>query len=154
MKLSSYIIAIAAIMLPSTIASALNKQTTLYVYGIATSFNDSTVYFTELQQMTDTWVDTKTEFLYSRDNYSYQLRDYLKQKGVAHPTCVTIFGKTRKEAEKKYVELKKRYITKGRYDIKYVTLHDFAYSAITPDESEQKTDLPRKTKAKSNKKDK
>lgn len=137
MKLRTYIVALFAIMLP-TLANALNKQETLYVYGIATTFNDSTVYFTELQQMSDTWVDTKTGFLYSRDNYSYQLRDYLKTQGVPHPTCVTMFSKTRKEAEKKYIALKKKYTTKGQYDIKYITAHNFAYNAIIPDESEQK----------------
>lgn len=136
MKLRIYITTLFAFMLP-TLVGAINKQETLYLYGIATTFNDSTVYITEIQQMDDTWVDTKTGFLYSRDNYSYQLRDYLKKNGVAHPTCVTVFGKTRKDAEKKYIAIKKKYATKGQYDIKYITSHDFSYNAIIPDESEQ-----------------
>lgn len=34
--------------------------------------------------------------------------------------------------------MKKRYTTKGLYDVKYIASHDFSYTCITPDESEQK----------------
>lgn len=138
MKLRANILTLAAIILPS-VASAINKQECIFAYGLATSFNDSTVYITDIQQIDNAWVDTKSGFLYSRDNYSYQLRDYLKRNGVAHPTCVTVYGKTRKDVEKKYMSIKKRYTTKGKYDIKYINANDFSYSAIIPDESEQKT---------------
>lgn len=138
MKLRTSILTLATILLPS-VASAINKQERIYAYGLATSFNDSTVYITDIQQIDDAWVDTKSGFLYSRDNYSYQLRDYLKRNGVAHPTCVTVYGKTRKDVEKKYMAIKKRYTTKGKYDIKYLNASNFSYTAIIPDESEQKT---------------
>lgn len=138
MKLNKYIATMATIILP-TIAYATNKKECIFAYGIATSFNDSTVYITDIQQIDDAWVDTKSGFLYSRDNYSYQLRDYLKRNGEAHPTCVIMYGKKRKDVEKKYIAIKKRYATKGKYDIKYLTNNDFAYSPIIPDESEQKT---------------
>ena len=146
MKLRKYIIAIASIVLFPTIACALNKQQAIYICGIATSFNDSTVYMTDIQMIENAWVDTKTGFLYSRDNYSYQLKDYLKKVGVSHPTCVTIFGKTRKEAEKKYMALKRRYTTKGKYDVKYIAADDFKYSVIVPNEDEQVKAKTKKSK--------
>ena len=68
MKLRKYIIAIASIVLFPTIASALNKQQAIYICGFATTFNDSTVYMTDMQTIENAWVDTKTGFLYSRDN--------------------------------------------------------------------------------------
>ena len=105
------LLALALLLMPS-LMFALQKQERLYVYGVATSFNDSTVYITEIQQLDSAWVDTKTGFLYSRNNYSFQLRDHLKANGFATPTCVTYFAKTRKEIEKKYVALKKRYATR------------------------------------------
>lgn len=71
------LLALALLLMPS-LMFALQKQERLYVYGVATSFNDSTVYITEIQQLDSAWVDTKTGFLYSRNNYSFQLRDHLK----------------------------------------------------------------------------
>ena len=79
------LLALALLLMPS-LMFALQKQERLYVYGVATSFNDSTVYITEIQQLDSAWVDTKTGFLYSRNNYSFQLRDHLKANGFAPPT--------------------------------------------------------------------
>ena len=64
------LLALALLLMPS-LMFALQKQERLYVYGVATSFNDSTVYITEIQQLDSAWVDTKTGFLYSRNNYSF-----------------------------------------------------------------------------------
>lgn len=142
-----YIIAIAAMLMP-TMAFAAQKQMPLYMYGFAASFNDSTVCFTEIQQLNATWVDSKTGFLYSRDNYSYQLRENLQGKGSNRPTCITVYAKTRKEIEKKYANMKKRYATNGRYDIKYLTSQDFTFEAIEPDDSEKVQNATNKKEAK------
>lgn len=149
MKLRLYL-AMAAMLLPSFMLAA-QKNVPLYICGFSTSFNDSTVYFTDIQRMDSAYVDSKTGFLYSRDSYSYQLRTHMQQVGVKNPTCVTIFGKTRKDVEKKYANLKKRYATKGRYDVKYVLPTEFAFSPIIPDVSEMK-DAPQPKKAKKPKK--
>lgn len=141
------LLALALLLMPS-LMFALQKQERLYVYGVATSFNDSTVYITEIQQLDSAWVDTKTGFLYSRNNYSFQLRDHLKANGFATPTCVTYFAKTRKEIEKKYVAIKKRYATRGYYNVKYVTKHDFTYSCLVPDDSERADLQTKKAKKK------
>lgn len=141
------LLALALLLMPS-LMFALQKQERLYVYGVATSFNDSTVYITEIQQLDSAWVDTKTDFLYSRNNYSFQLRDHLKANGFANPTCVTYFAKTRKEIEKKYVAIKKRYATRGHYNVKYVTKNDFKYSCLTPDDSERADLQTKKSKKK------
>ena len=136
------ILALAMLLMPSLIF-ALQKQERLYVYGIATSLNDSTVYITDIQHLDSAWVDAKTDFLYSRNNYSYQLRVHLKATVCATPTCVTVFAKKRKQIEKKYMATKKRYTTKGRYNVKSITKHDFTYSCIVPDDSER-IDLQKK----------
>lgn len=146
MKLRTYL-AMAAMLLP-TLMFAVPKKTPLFVCGFSASFNDSTVYFTEIQPISEAYADSKTGFLYSRDNYSYQLRDYMQKNGVPHPTCITLFAKTRKEIEKKYTSLKKRYTTKGLYNVKYITANEFSYTPITPDESElkEKPISPKKAK--------
>lgn len=143
MKLKHYI-ALIAIMLPCVMFAA-HKKTTLFMFGIATSFNDSTVYITEIQQ-TEGWLEEKTGFLYSRDNYSYQLRDNLKAAGVDYPTCVTFFAKKRKDIEKKYVAVKKNFITKRGYSPKFLSASDFSYTVLTPDEDTQYKDKAKKAK--------
>ena len=137
---------ITALAMVATFSLAGTKCTKLYMYGFAASFNDSTVYLTDIQEVDSAWTDSKTGFLYSRDNYSYQLRDHLKNLGVAHPTCVTVYAKTRKEIEKKYVALKRRYTTKGNYDVKYIASNEFGYYPITPSEEEIKMEAPEKKK--------
>lgn len=139
MKLRTTLTALVAIAF-TTIAIAANKPARLFAYGFSASFNDSTVYFTEIQELDSAWADTKTGFLYSRDNYSYQLRDYLKAKGVDNPTCITTYAKTRKEVERKYTKMRKRYISGNNFNVRYITASDFSYQPITPDESEKASD--------------
>jgi len=111
---------------------AIERPTTLYVYGFSASFNDSTVYITDIQQLDSAWVNKQTGFLYSRDNYSYQLKNYLQNNGVENPTCIISFAKTRKEIEKKYAALRKRY-TKGdaSYTIKQLSYDKFHFNVIS-----------------------
>ena len=60
-------------LLPSSVFG-INKLTPTYMFGVVTSFNDSVVYFTEIQRLDSTWINTKNNFLYSREYYSFQLR--------------------------------------------------------------------------------
>lgn len=130
MNLKRYLLC-AIIMLSATMTiAAANKAKTIYMYGFATSFNDSTVYFTEVQQVDSAYIDSKTKFLYSRHNYSYQLRDHLADNGFPNATCVTFYALTRKEAEKKYLAFRKRYLGGNNYTIKYLKESDFKFLPI------------------------
>ena len=42
--------------------------------------------------------------------------------------------------------LKKRYTTKGKYDVKYITSNDFKYNVIVPNEDEQVKAKTKKSK--------
>lgn len=129
-------IVMATLSLVAFNAIAANRNAKLYIFGFAASFNDSTVYFTDIQEVDSAWVDSKTKFLYSRDNYSYQLRDYLKAKGFNHPTCITMYSQKRKDIDKKLASMKKRYMEVGKYDIKTIAAADFKYAPIIPNEDE------------------
>ena len=124
-------------LVPSS-AFGINKLTPVYMFGVVTSFNDSTVYLTEIQHLDSTWVNTKNNFLYSRENYSFQLRDYMKGTGMDDPTCTVIFAEKRSDIEKKYLKLKKRYTTKGNYLMKNISPTEFSFTSITPDTPEAK----------------
>ncbi len=105
-----------------------------YVFGFASSFNDSTVYFTEIQELDSVYIETKTKFLFSRENYSSQLREHLQQEGVKAPTCITCFALKKKDIEKKYARLRKKYTVNGKFIVKEVKQPGFCYEAIRPDE--------------------
>ncbi len=105
-----------------------------YVFGFASSFNDSTVYFTEIQELDSVYIETKTKFLFSRENYSSQLREHLQQEGVKAPTCITCFALKKKDIEKKYARLRKKYTVNGKFIVKEVKQPGFRYEAIRPDE--------------------
>jgi hypothetical protein len=126
-----------AMMLAVSSAWGAKKVQTVYIYGFATSFNDSTVYFTEIQQLDSATIDTKTKFLYSRENYSSQLQDYLSNHDFPNATCVTSFALKRKDAEKKYLKLRERYLKRGGFAIKVIKQSDFAYSPITASNDEE-----------------
>ena len=122
------------VALTALTASAVNKPEKVYMYGFAASFNDSTLYFTSLQELDSVYIDSKTKFLYSRDNYSYQLRDYLSAHGSEHYTCTTVFALNRKAAEKKYAKLRKRYTQGGKYTVKDLSKTDFFFVPIKEQE--------------------
>ena len=130
MKSKKIILTLVALFVATGAWAALRPKT-IFVYGFAASFNDSTVYFTDIQQVDSAYIDTKTKFLYSRENYSYQMRDYLDKIGFKNATCVTAFATTRKEAEKKYLALRKKYLEGGKYNINYLKEQDFHFQPIS-----------------------
>lgn len=110
--------------------------TKVYMFGFAASFNDSTVYFTDVQQLEGAWVyEKERSFLVNRDEYSYQLRNFLKQMGLEAPTCVTVYAFDEKEIYKKYLKLRQRYEGKKRkFDllVRNVPAEVFAYKVVEP----------------------
>lgn len=108
----------------------------LYAFGFSASFNDSTVYFTDIQEIDSAWIDDKTEFLISRDNYSYQLKNYFTNIGQEHRTCIISFARKRKDIEKKYRKMKEKYVKAGDYSIKTLDKNEFHFTAIKPDNYE------------------
>lgn len=105
----------------------------IYAFGFAASFNDSTVYFTDIQEIDSAWINDKNGFLISRDNYSYQLKNYLSAIGLEHRTCIISFALERKDIEKKYQKMKNKYVKAGNFLIKGINDSDFHFSAIKPD---------------------
>lgn len=110
MKLSKIgLTAIAATLLISLTVQAKNEVGKAYVFGFASSFNDSTVYFTDIQEVDSAWFTSKHHFLVSRENYSYQLRDYLTSIGEQHRTCMVEYNTDPKKLEKVWNKLYSRY---------------------------------------------
>ena len=49
------------------------KPAKVYMFGFAASFNDSTVYMTNIQKVDAYLANDRTKFLANREDYSYQL---------------------------------------------------------------------------------
>lgn len=127
-----FLLAIVSLMAFSNKALAEDIPTKIFAFGFCQTFNDSTVYFTDIQEIDSAWVARKNKFLYSRENYSYQMREYMQQvEGIKYPTCSIIFAFNRKDAEKKMAKMKERYQKeKYHYLIKTLTADDFKFEAI------------------------
>ncbi len=114
-------------------AANKDKSVKAYVFGFAASFNDSIVYLTDIQELAPAYVTKKHKHLIDRSEYSYQLRNHIiQQQSEAHPTVVTFFKLNRKDAEKKYAKIKRKYTekAKGKYIVKYLKTEEFRYQPI------------------------
>lgn len=131
-------IALLLFLTLSMTAQAKDIQKTIYVFGFAASFNDSTVYFTNIQQVDGAWVKDRTHFLVNRDDYSYQFRNFLNSIGEHNRTCVTIYDDNQASLEKKLQKMKAKYTTskkaRGRYLVRNLDNSAFTYEAVAPDE--------------------
>lgn len=105
----------------------------MYIFGFSASFKDSVVYFTDINKIDSAWIDSKTGFLLGRDNYAYQLKNYLTQdKNNPNRTCIVIFDTKKKKIEKKYSKLRAIYNNRNKstYDVKYINASDFKFQVI------------------------
>ena len=167
MKLSKIgLTAIAATLLISLTVQAKNEMRKAYVFGFASSFNDSTVYFTDIQEVDSAWFTSKHHFLVSRENYSYQLRDYLASIGEQHRTCVVEYDTDPKKLEKVWNKLYIRYAHNQKqknnqkqkselppFQIKKLNRTQFQFQAVAPmDEATEIEEPVKKVKAKKNQK--
>lgn len=130
------IVALIALITAMNVYAA-NKKKTVYVFGFSASFNDSIVYFTDIQRIDGATITTKTKFLVDRSQYSEQLRQYFNTSGQPNRTCMVMYGLTQKEAEKKLVSLRNKYAKSGKYDIKYLTANNFAFKVVDNVDEEQ-----------------
>lgn len=104
-----------------------------YMFGFVASFNDSTVYFTNIQQVDSVWVTKKKQFLAGRNQYSNQLREYFaQQRNMPNRTCVVVANVDRKKLEKKYIKMKNKYLVKSKkpYDVRNISENDFKFEAV------------------------
>lgn len=111
------------------------KPAKVYMFGFATSLNDSTVYFTSIQSVDAYVEDNRTHFLYERDQYAYQLRNYLQtQSKIPHPTCVAVYALDEKTAMKKYLKIQGRYTIKlkGQFLVNSITDDEFRFHTVAP----------------------
>jgi len=107
----------------------------IYMFGFAASLNDSIVHFTDIQPVDSAWIETRNGFLLGRENYSYQLRDYIAHNlGLPHRTCIVVYAMKKEKLEKKFIKLRQRYTKVSRKipacDVRYIGSADFTFQPI------------------------
>lgn len=137
MKITKFVFAVLLLMsmFTANVVTAKGKITPdVYLFGFSASFQDSVVYITEIQKLDSAWIDSKTKFLLSRENYSHQLKNYLNNKhNLPHRTCIVMFDTKKKDIEKKYSKLKNKYLStknENKFDIKVLDSDMFKFEYI------------------------
>jgi hypothetical protein len=139
MKIFKYILLalLLAGALPQEMEAKRIKVPKMFMFGFSASFQDSIIYMTDVQEVEGAWYETKSKFLLGRQHYSYQLKDFLANtRQQPNRVCVVMFALTRKEAEKKFIKLRKEYTVKakGKYDVRYLTTTDFKFQPVNMSE--------------------
>ena len=146
-------------------ASGGKRVTTLYLFGMAASFNDSTVIITDVQQVDSAWVSNRSKFLLGRDEYSTQLRTWLADSmAMSHRTTWVFFSPKREKMVKKRAKMlqlytigkkKKKRRENPYYKVLQFTADDFCFRPVfmgdTDDENDPKMIAQRKAEAKQKK---
>lgn len=121
---------VMAALVAGNAAAKEKKAAKMYVFGIATSFNDSTAYFTPIQEIDSVTTIGKTSLLANKQEYSYQLRNYFSTNGRPHMTCATVNNKNRKKLEKLYNKTKQKMVKKSNYIIKDMSDGEFKFERV------------------------
>ena len=163
MKVLKIALALAIAAISSFTAHAKNDPTTAYMFGFASSFSDSTVYMTSVQRVDSVYLTHKKLFLDNRENYSLQLKEYLESIGAPKRTCIVIFDRNFKKAEKKWTKLHDRYTKQAKakrlkngekpkdlptpWQMKNIDESKFMFKAVEPSDMEEPKDQLKQKKA-------
>ena len=106
------------------------KAIVVYAVGVATSFNDSVAYFTEMQVLNDATLD-RDRYLHRRSGYSFQLRDYLLGQGKENFTCLVLFNAKKAKLEKELGKVKARF---AKDNISLIEIKEADFKFTKPEE--------------------
>ena len=96
-----------------------DKKDVVYIFGVSISFSDSTVYFTEIQEIEG--VKLVKGFLPHRHMYAYELKDYMNFKeDMPGRTSVIFFSEKRSSLEKKEAKVKRRLVEREGKTVRYL----------------------------------
>lgn len=99
----------------------------VFGFGVAASFKDTIVYFTEIQELDSAVVEKG--FLKHRPAYSAQLKTYMEGgKKLKSQTCMIYFSKDSDKLKKMHDKLRKIYHKDKSTSIQNVTLSEFHFT--------------------------
>lgn len=99
----------------------------VYAFGVAASFTDTVVYFTDLQVLDS--VKLKDGFLPRRELYSYQLKSYVEDNLLQqNSTCMIYFSENRKKLEKEAAKILEKYQRSKYVTVKKIEKDKFQFT--------------------------
>lgn len=110
-------------------ASSLKKDhpANVYAFGVAASFTDTIVYFTDIQILDSAKV-SKEGFLSHRDTYSYQLKNYVEDNRLhENSTCMIYFSKNKAKLEKEFAKIENKYKRSKNMVVKRIEPDKFSF---------------------------
>lgn len=127
-------LAMCAIAAPFAIHAQETNETekteTVYIFGVGASFQDSTVYFTDVQTLEGTKLIEKG-FLLGRTMYAYQLKGYLENAlNLPNRTCAIYFSDKKKKIEKTYAKLKAKYENDETIKLNFTGYGEFKFERV------------------------
>ena len=100
----------------------------VYAFGVAASFNDTVVYFTDIQVLDSVKLD-KGGFLPKRDLYTYQLKNYLEDNQLQqNSTCMIYFSENKKKLEKEATKILNKYKKNNRMTVSRIDSDKFHFT--------------------------
>ncbi|MBR1386966.1 MAG: hypothetical protein IJ553_00970 [Alloprevotella sp.] len=103
----------------------------VYLMGVGISLNDSTLYITPIQSLSDVTLEPKTGFLENRTFYSLQLKNHMEAAGIQNAICATLFDTDEKALNKKLAKITQRRNKKNIARIVYIHENEFSYKPYT-----------------------
>ena len=99
----------------------------VYAFGVAASFNDTVVYFTDIQVLDSVKLD-KGGFLPKRDLYTYQLKNYLElEKNLSNRTCMIYFSENKVKLNKEMAKIVSQYKKNKSVALREVKTTEFSF---------------------------
>lgn len=109
-------------------AFTLKDKGQVYIAGVAASFSDSIVYFTDIQTVDSVVLDNHC-FLPGRARLSSQLKTYLEDKeSLPNRVCLVYFSENRDKLEKQIKKIKEKYIKSKKSYIRELSSESFKFS--------------------------
>lgn len=132
-KYTTWLFAILLLVFGGLHAQAKKKTAPqLYVFGVSTSFIDSKVYITEIQELANGIIEDKGNFLSDRDIYTHQLKTYLSKEDPQERMCVVVYALDKKTIEKKFDKIKKKLGKQKNIELKMIDSTSFSFTVPVP----------------------
>lgn len=120
------VVAACAMMSLPGLAKSDEKEG-VYMFGVGAAFGDSIVYFTDVQFVEGKNM-VKNSFLEARNQYSYQLENYLENvKNLPNRTCAIFFSEKKSKIEKKFLKLRKKYEGDAANSFRMLDVSEFKF---------------------------
>ncbi len=108
---------------------ATEKIERLYIYGVAISTADSTVYMTDELMLDNVSREKKTKFLTSRSELSRQFQQHLAQQGIGSVITSVSYSEKLKTCDRRFTKQHAAFMKKG-FIVKTVDQSEFRFTPV------------------------